>query len=405
MHDREIPALLFFALAMLSKESAVAAFPLVLLGDYATGRWKTRLRYAGVAGVTLLYLALLRNAQGGRFGQPTISLMDNPLASVPPAWRILNALRVSWKYVWLHFYPSVLSCDYSFNQIPMYRDWQHTLPAALAAAVGVALWIWAIRMRHTGLALAGGIYLAAFAATANILMPTGTIMGERLAYLPSVGFCLLLALAWSWLAERQRALSWGLLTVILLALAARSIARTTDWKDNLALYSSAVRAVPNSAKMHANLGGEYMIRNQFELARKEFQVALQIDPDSPDTLASFGLLESWQGNNQAAGALMEKALHMSTRENPHYDSMVVDFAEILSKTNHVDAALEFLNREISESPGFARAWSSRGVIRFERGELAPARTDVETALRLDSGDAQAQQILQRLDATSPAPSH
>ena len=30
-----------------------------------------------------------------------------------------------------------------------------------------------------------------FAITANILMPTGTIMGERLAYLPSAGFCLL----------------------------------------------------------------------------------------------------------------------------------------------------------------------------------------------------------------------
>ena len=255
LRDREIPALLCFALAMLSKESAVAAFPLVLLGDYATGRWKPLRRYAGVAGVTVLYLALLRNAQGGHFGQPSISLMDNPLASLPPLWRILNALRVAWKYVWLHFYPVMMSCDYSFNQIPMYRDWRHTLPAALAAAAAVTLWIWALRKRHAGLALAGGIYLAGFAATANILMPTGTIMGERLAYLPSAGFCVLVALAWSWLAERQRMLACGLLMAVLLALAARTVARNTDWRDNLALYSSAVRAVPNSAKMHANLGG------------------------------------------------------------------------------------------------------------------------------------------------------
>ncbi len=248
LRDREIPALLCFALAMLSKESAVAAFPLVLLGDYATGRWKPRLRYAGVAGITLLYLALLRTAQGGHFGQPSISLMDNPLASLPPLWRILNAVRVAWKYIWLHFYPVVLSCDYSFNQIPMYRDWRHTLPAALAAAAAVAVWIWAIRKRHAGLALAGGIYLAGFAATANILMPTGTIMGERLAYLPSAGFCLLMALAWIWLMERQRMLAWGLLAVVLLALAARTVARNTDWKDNLALYSSAVRAVPTARR-------------------------------------------------------------------------------------------------------------------------------------------------------------
>ncbi|MBZ5642629.1 MAG: tetratricopeptide repeat protein [Acidobacteriia bacterium] len=405
LRDREIPALLCFALAMLSKESAVAAFPLVLLGDYATGRWKSPRRYAAIAGVTALYLALLRNGQGGHFGQPTISLLDNPLASLPPFWRILNALRVAWKYVWLHFYPVVLSCDYSFNQIPMYRDFRHTLPAALAAAAVVAIWIWAIRKHRAGLALAGGIYLAGFAATANILMPTGTIMGERLAYLPSAGFCALAALAWIWLMERQRMLAWGLLTVVLLALAVRTVARNGDWRDNLALYSSAVRAVPNSAKMHSNLGGEYMIRNQFDLARDEFQTALRIYPDSPDTLASFGLLELRLGNYQSAGSLMEKALRMSARDNPHYDSMVVDFAVILSKTDHVEAALDFLNREIAEAPGFARAWSTRAGIRFQRNELGPARNDAEAALRIDPGDAQAQQVLQQVQSGSAARSH
>ena len=83
LRDREILALVCFVLALLSKESAVAFLPLVLLGDYSTGRWKSRLRYAAIAAVTLLYLGLLWDVQGGRFGQATISLMDNPLASLP----------------------------------------------------------------------------------------------------------------------------------------------------------------------------------------------------------------------------------------------------------------------------------------------------------------------------------
>jgi len=402
LRDREIFALLCFALALLSKESAVAFLPLVLLGDYAIGRWKPRLRYAWIAGTTLVYLGLLWKMQGGRFGLARISLMDNPLAHISPVWRILNALQVAWKYVGLHFYPAVLSCDYSFNQIPMYRDLRHTLPAALAAVAVVALWMWALRKRQTGWALAGGIYLAAFATTANILVPTGTIMGERLAYLPSVGFCLLLALAFSWLVERRRTLAWGVLMVVLLALAARTAVRNTDWKNNLALYSSAVRAVPNSSKMHSNLGGEYMMRDQFDLARREYQFALRINPEAPDALSSYGQLEFRQGNYQAAGALMEKALFMSGRENPHYDSMVVDFAEVLARTNHMDGALEYLNREITESPGYAPAWSSRAVIRFKRGEFAAARSDAETALRLDPGDAQAAEVVRLLDTSAPA---
>ncbi len=57
LRDRTVASLVCFALAMLSKESAVAFFPLVLLGDYAIGKWKPRIRYALTAGLTLLYLA------------------------------------------------------------------------------------------------------------------------------------------------------------------------------------------------------------------------------------------------------------------------------------------------------------------------------------------------------------
>jgi len=181
LRDLQIPALICFALALLSKESAASFLPLVVVGDYARGKWKPPLRYAGIAGVTAIYLGLLWKVQGGRFGQTGIALLDNPLATLPIGWRILNAIRVAWKYVALQFYPATLSCDYSFNQIPMYRDWRHTLPAALAAVAVVGAWLWAVRKRRTECVLAGALYFGAFATTANVLIPTGTILGERLA--------------------------------------------------------------------------------------------------------------------------------------------------------------------------------------------------------------------------------
>ena len=49
LRDREIPALLCFSLALLSKESAVAFLPLVLVGDYARAKWKPPVRYARIA--------------------------------------------------------------------------------------------------------------------------------------------------------------------------------------------------------------------------------------------------------------------------------------------------------------------------------------------------------------------
>ncbi len=99
LRDQEIPALICFALALLSKESAAAFLPLVLVGDYARARWKPALRYARLAGLTTIYLGVLWKVQGGRFGQRGIAPLDNPLAALPAGWRILNAIRVGWKYL------------------------------------------------------------------------------------------------------------------------------------------------------------------------------------------------------------------------------------------------------------------------------------------------------------------
>jgi tetratricopeptide (TPR) repeat protein len=406
LRDRPVASLACFALALLSKESAIAFFPLLLVGDYATGKWKPHIRYLLAAGLGALYLGVLWKVQGGRFGPAEIPIADNPLASLTTGWRILNAARVAWKYVALQVYPAVLSCDYSFNQIPVFRDWRHTLPAAAGLAVVGAAWLWALRKREAGLVLAGGIYFAGFAVTANMLVPTGTIFGERLAYLPSAGFCLLLALLWNWLRKRREIPAWGLLAAIVLALSVRAVVRNRDWKDTLSLYTSAVRAVPNDAKMHADLAGQYFARNQFDLAAGEYQVALRINPDSPDSLASYAALEYQRGNYPTAGAMMEKALSMSDRNNVNYDFMLVTFAAILMKTNRADGALAYLNREITEAPSYAPAWSLRAALDFEQGDVAAARTDAEAALRLNPSDTQAQDILRRIEASQArAPKH
>jgi tetratricopeptide (TPR) repeat protein len=404
LNDQQIPALICFVLALLSKESAVVFLPLLLVGDYARGKWKPILRYSFFAGITLLYLGILWKVQGERFGQITIAQIDNPLAVIPPQWRILNAVRVAWKYAELHFYPAKLSCDYSFNTIPIYMDWRHTLPALLAAMAAIGGWIWAVWKRRSGLILAGGIYLGGFAVTANILVPTGTIMGERLAYLPSAGFCLLAALGWNWLRGRQRTVAVAAAAAIIAAFGMRTMVRNLDWKDNMSLYSAGVHVSPGSAKMHGNLGGEYQAAVQWDLAASEYETALRINPDYPDVLAAYGLLEAWRGHDQAAGHMLERAYYMSHRDNPNYDFMAVNYAALLMQGNHLDGAMDVLNREIAESPSYARAWSNRAVIHYKQGQAAPARNDAEKALQLDPANTQAQNLLRALSSPgSPQP--
>jgi tetratricopeptide (TPR) repeat protein len=131
---------------------------------------------------------------------------------------------------------------------------------------------------------------------------------------------------------------------------------------------------------------------------------LRILPDSPDTLASYSALDLQRGNYQSAGAMMEKALSMSGRNNINYDSMMVTFAVIMMKTNHPDWALANLNRETRESPLYAPAWLTRAELHLQQGEFAAAREDARMGLRLAPGDPHAQDVLRRVEASGPSES-
>jgi tetratricopeptide (TPR) repeat protein len=394
LYDRPYLASLSFVIALLSKESAVALLPLALAGDYARGKLKPRLRYISIAGVTLLYAVVLWKVQGGHFGPAEVSFPDNPLSGLPPGWRILNALRIAWKYVGLQFFPAKLACDYSYNAIPVYRDLRHTLPA-LAAALGVlATWGWAVWKRKSAFVLAGAIYFASFAVTANLIIVTGTIMGERLAYLPSAGCCLLLTVVLIWLDGRQRIAAISVIAVLTLALGARTMVRNRDWQNDLTLNESAARTVPDNAKIHSTLGGIYLLQRRLDLARTELQLSLKIYPDSPDTEESLALVESRNGNNSEALRLMEHALHFSNRKNINYDFMAVNLAALLLQMDQLDEAAAILDREVEVAPGYARAWSNRAALHFKRGEIESARKDAESALQLDRNNSQARNVLE-----------
>jgi tetratricopeptide (TPR) repeat protein len=297
-------------------------------------------------------------------------------------------------------FPATLSCDYSYNAIPLYANWQHTAVALAAALLVIGVWVYSFGTGRRDWFLAGAIYFCAFAVTSNLLIPSGTIMGERLAYLPSAGFCLATALLWARLENYQRRLAWVALLLVTVSLGARTAARNRDWLDNFSLFSTDVRAVPGSAKIHGNLGVEYKYRGELNAAVREFQTALGIYPDFPEVLEVYGITESQKGEDEEARRLLEKAFSLTPKASVDYDFRAVSLAAQLSKMARREEALSVLDQVIAESSGYARAWANRAVIYYERGDVERARTDAETALRLDPANTQAQSLLRSLG--SPA---
>jgi len=256
-----------------SKESGVLVVAAVLLWDLAFRRdapWRPRIAgYLSMALPALVFL-LVRARVLSELHGIYVMACDNPLA-IAGFWTArLTAVKVLGKYLWVLLWPVSLSCDYSYNQIPLFgwrfgdwEDWKTLF--ALAAYLGLAAAVVACYRRAKPVFFFLAFFLATLAPTANLAIPVGTIMAERFLYLPAVGLVgCVVWMAWSWRRRLQASWPWvrmagpAALAMVLAAFSARTYARNFDWQDERSLWSSAVRVSPNSYKPHQNLASHSM---------------------------------------------------------------------------------------------------------------------------------------------------
>lgn len=274
--------LLASCLGVLAKENAVMIAAFVLLydwlwrwprlpGDSRGARLRAALREFVLKGwivlgpsLALLWWTYHRVLQVTPvYGQ---YFVDNPIAHAGFLQGFLTAVGVLGRYLGLLVLPATLSCDYSYNQIPLFGEGAHWWQAfyvwlSLAVVAGL-LWT-AVRHRRRHVLYAWGVlfFFLMLLPVSNLVVPIGSIMAERFLYLPSIGFCLVAALA---LVPAGRALAraalpesrWrglaGLAVPVLAvtALAVRTQIRNADWHSELTLWKSAVAAAPDSFKTH-----------------------------------------------------------------------------------------------------------------------------------------------------------
>jgi hypothetical protein len=111
---------------------------------------------------------------------------DNPIVGAGFWIGRLTAIKVLARYLWLAFWPMKLSADYSFSQIALahgsLEDWVCWLAVAAALALTVILW-----NRNRQAFFFAAFALLNFLPASNLLFPIGTMMAERLLYLPLAG--------------------------------------------------------------------------------------------------------------------------------------------------------------------------------------------------------------------------
>ncbi len=408
-----------YGLALLAKEHAVAFLALLpiadaLLDDGGSPRiFLRRLRtpgrglfYGALLSVTLAYVALRLKALG-HVGIDSASIAwipvwQNVAAHASIGVRILTALWVTAHACWLLLVPLHLSADYSFAEIALVDSIAD--PRALVGiAVAGALLVMAVALWPKPHALFWLLFgLLSFASVSNLIVPSGTIFGERLLYLPSVGVCVAEgAVLMRWARSSWRTTASVAAVILLVGFAARTVVRNAVWRDNLALARAAVADAPRSVQSHALLATALMDRGEHREALREFDAALEIYPDHIDALFNAGVAHMLLKENTDALRFFDRVVALE----PKRFAAWVDKAAISNGRGEYQDGLEAADRAVALQPNASNGHVMRGYALRGLGRLAEARTAFQTALRhppvgadallgfaataLDLGDAEA----------------
>lgn len=398
-----------FLLAVLSKEHALTwPFAVAVLWAHRWGRHRIAPTYCPapprapgwlLAGAVVLigaYLAaraqVLPAIAGG-----DIPPSDNPMVDQGLSGRLLTAGKVYFHYLRLLVAPLRLSPDYSAHAIPVAHGLSDADAfAGLALMIGSFGALWTAIRRSADAAVCLGLFVVLYGLISNVVFLSSIILAERLLYLPSVAWCLLVGLAAAG-AARMAHEPWlrgtlvAVLVVILSGYAVRSADQATRWRDARTLFQSAVDAFPDSVRARVNLAVALLDRGLVEGAEEHAVEAQRIDPSSADALETLADVRLEQRRPADALALYERAFAARPRRAllPRICAALVNLGRYAQAAGPCSAAAEHF-----EEDGKVR--HMLGVVLLRTGRPEDAARVLREAERLDPSNPGVRALLDAL---------
>lgn len=151
-----------------------------------------------------------------------------------------------------------------------------------------------------------------FLPATNLFFYVGFVVAERLLYLPSVGYCLLVGFGVGKLMEplsqqRNKRIAVLLcLSLTLSVLSVRTVRRNLDWRDEESLYRSAIGV--NPPKALGNLGSVLSSQARYAEAKEVLLEAIKHRPNMADVHFNLGILHQNQQNFKNAVENFQRAI-------------------------------------------------------------------------------------------------
>ncbi|MBI5116020.1 tetratricopeptide repeat protein [Candidatus Poribacteria bacterium] len=405
-------------LSLFSKEMGVtlvgAIIVIDLWHDGFSRQWVRRWQgYIPFAVVTLVYL-VFRSTIMSQFAQ------RQPWGATPLATAGIMAKGIAY-YIRLLLFPFKLTVFPFVDATHVSVRNPETLFAAMLV-IGLLAGAFVGRRRYPYATLGIVLFFVLLLPVSNIV-PIKAIVGDRFIYIPSLGFFVVAGAFFNILVSsqpaflrRRSALAAGAIGLLVLLFSVKTIARSIDWRDDFALFSSAARVAPDSPRARIALAKEYFLREDYDAAlehgaagiranpysseghillgsvyfkrgllkpaEEEFKIALTLDPLSGDANNSLGIIYREQGRLDEALTAFQAAL----KEHPVVSEILNNVGSVLLQKGEVVLSLEYFARALdAKSDNREAAYNTAlALLRLER--FADAVRFIESRLPTQPND-------------------
>ncbi|MBE2245695.1 MAG: tetratricopeptide repeat protein [Candidatus Competibacteraceae bacterium] len=410
-----ICASLSFGLSMFSKEGGVTlvlVFPIMGWFFYHINLKKASMVMISLLVPALIYIVIRRNIVSAYSTSDVISIVDNYMVGSGYVQQFSTAIMLMGKYLLLLFVPYQLVCDYSYSQLPLVGPGNPYF--LLSFAIHAFLLFIAIRELRKKTLLSFGIlfYLLTMSLYSNIVLLIGTSFGERLLFLPSLGFFMAVVAFVERIAKLKPAapknlISWlaphkgyALVMIIILVLySSKTVVRAAEWESQIILFGADIKRSPNSAHMRLYYG--LALRDKaldlkdenkqeesnlwMKKALKEFEKGIEIYPEYTECMDQAGMAHYRLGNSEKAMYYYEETL----KRIPDRPVTLSNMGTLYFEKGDYEKALELYEKSVTLDKRYTDGWFNLGSTYGTLGQYEKAITAYETCIELDEKYAKA----------------
>ncbi|XP_051564755.1 protein O-mannosyl-transferase TMTC4-like isoform X2 [Myxocyprinus asiaticus] len=277
-------------------------------------------------------------------GPPSFTEVDNPASFAENV--LLRIMNYNYYYslnAWLLLCPWWLCFDWSMGCVPLIKsasDWRIIWPlvlwCCLIGLVSQALCSQDSNKRRT-LTFGLVLLIIPFLPASNLFFRVGFVIAERVLYLSSVGYCLILAYAVGYCSchwRKHKRLLRAAMLMLLCVNVARSAQRSQQWRSEESLFTSALSVCPLNAKVHYNVGKNLADRGNQSAAVKYYREAVRLHPKYVHAMNNLGNILKERNELQEAEGLLSAAVYIQ----PDFAAAWMNLGIVQNSLRKFDAA-------------------------------------------------------------------